>query len=115
MQAQQDPSSKVWPGKPTTFRKYHDVLVRFFQIPAVDRTGVTPASHRGGGATHLFFLTNDVTTVQWRGRWRSIQTLRVYLQELQAPMVLARLDPQARRRIDFFANAAPALLDAFSC
>ena len=30
-------------------------------------TGITPASHRGGGATHYFETTEDLVRLQWHG------------------------------------------------
>ena len=47
------------------------------------------------------------------GRWRSIQTLEYYLQEVAAQSLLATLPADSRRLIAMFAQAAPALVNSF--
>ena len=55
---------------PSQMRKLHDDVVRFLGIPTVGGIGITPGSHRGGGATALFESTGSLDFVRWRGRWR---------------------------------------------
>ena len=40
------PEQRLFPMKPENMRKYHNVLVTFFGIPAADGRGLTPASRR---------------------------------------------------------------------
>ena len=45
-------------------RCMHGHLVSVFGISSVDGQGITPASHRGGGATHRYrsvFLSEHIT------------------------------------------------------
>ncbi len=95
-----------------TFRKVHDALVRFFGVCTDEGVGITPGSHRGGGATFMFQELEDLNKTHWRGRWRQLRTLEVYVQEVAAVSVLPDLEPFARERIRRFGDAAPAILQA---
>ena len=88
----------------------HDALVTFFAVPPVDGTGITPASHRGGGATWFFQETGSLELTKWRGRWQQTRTLEVYLQEVAAASLLPELAPEARGRVQAWADLAPDLL-----
>lgn len=66
------------------YRAMHDALVTFFSVPPSDGSGITPASHRGGGATWFFQATGNLELTRWRGRWQQNRTLEVYLQEVAA-------------------------------
>ena len=104
------PEQRLFPMKPENMRKYHDALVTFFGIPAADGRGLTPASHRGGGATWTFEQTGDLELTRWRGRWASTsRTLEVYIQEVAAASVLPALNAGHRQRVLAFAQAAPVL------
>eukprot|EP00969_Alexandrium_andersonii_P302791 13384862-Alexandrium_andersonii.AAC.1 len=67
--ARHDPEVRISLGTPAQFRACHDMLVSFFQIGCAEGCGITPASHRGGGATHFFQITQNVDWAFWRGRW----------------------------------------------
>ena len=73
-------------------------------------TGITPSSHRGGGATWFFQATGNLELTRWRGRWQQNRTLEVYLQEVAAASLLPELSPDARRRVQVWADLAPMLL-----
>ena len=92
------------------YRQMHDALVSFFGVPPVDGTGITPASHRGGGATWFFQATGNLELTRWRGRWQQNRTLEVYLQEVAAASLLPELSPDARRRVQVWADLAPMFL-----
>ena len=92
------------------YRKAHDFLVSFFGIAAKDGVGLTPASHRGGGATHRFRMGVDLERIKWHGRWQSSKTLEVYIQEVAASSILPGLSQLQRDVIQDFAHAAPLLL-----
>ena len=47
------PGRRLFQGSPATFRRCHDALVRFFNVDTREGTGITPASHRAGGATRF--------------------------------------------------------------
>ena len=103
---------RLFQGSYSTFRKLHDALVRFFGISVEEGIGITPGSHRGGGATFLFQELEDLGKTQWRGRWRQLRTLEVYVQEVAAVSLLPELDVLARERIRRFGAAAPGILQA---
>ena len=71
---------------------------------------MTPASHRGGGATSLFNQTSDLELTRCRGRRSSSsRTLEIYIQEAGAASVIAGLSAQQRSRIALFAASARSL------
>ena len=73
----------------------------------MDGFGITPASHRGGGATLSFERTGDLELTRWRGRWSSTsRTLEIYIQEVAAASVLPSLDARHRELVLRFARSA---------
>lgn len=53
-----------------------------------------------GGATFLFRKFNeDLTRVQWRGRWKSYKMLETYVQELGASEIWIRFPQKIRDRV----------------
>ena len=56
---------KLFPGTAAQFRACHDYLVAFFGIACAEGLGLTPGSHRGGGATHLFQVSQSLDLTQW--------------------------------------------------
>ena len=105
------PNTRLFPMTYDNMRKYHDSLVTFFGIAASDGNGLTPASHRGGGATWMFEQTGDLDLTRWRGRWAgpTSRTLEVYIQEVAAASVLPGLDVAHRQRVLMFSQAAADL------
>jgi hypothetical protein len=101
-----NPDSFLWPNTPHQFRKCFDLIMEVLHVE-----GLTPASFRGGGATYLFEVTQDAPFVMRRGRWMSMRTMDIYLQELQAAMLLPRLSEIARMRIYTFASLSEHVTD----
>ena len=101
------PSQRLFAFTASQMRKLHDHLVSFFGIPTMDGFGITPASHRGGGATLSFERTGDLELTRWRGRWSSTsRTLEIYIQEVAAASVLPSLDARHRELVLRFARSA---------
>ena len=101
-----DASSRLFPISAAYLRVLHDHLVSFFGILCLDGIGLTPASHRAGGATHMFHECNSIDTVRWHGRCAcTSRTLEVYVQEVAALNVLPGLSADAIARIAFMARA----------
>ena len=50
--------------KPSVFRRLHDAVASHFGFSTRDGIGLTPSSHRGGGATTLFERSNDLNLVR---------------------------------------------------
>ena len=91
------PSQRLFAFNASQMRKYHDHLVSFFGLPALEGTGITPASHRGGGATLSFERTGKLELTRWRGRWSSTsRTLEIYIREVAAASVLPTVDARHR-------------------
>ena len=61
---------------------------------------VLPSGLRTGGATHFFMKWNeDLPCLMWRGRWRDLRMLSIYVQELSAGLVRMRLGPVDNARV----------------
>ena len=95
----------LWPLRPLDFRRRLDALFRELRVP-----GLTPASLRAGGATHLFMTTQDMEPVRWKGRWQSLRTVEHYVQEIHCISVLQNMSPTLRDRLAAFAAAAAGSL-----
>jgi integrase len=52
-----------------------------------------PHSLRHGGATHDFLLTNSIEHVQFRGRWKSMESSRRYIQTARAMLAAQDVPP----------------------
>ena len=98
----------------SSFRsRWNAVLVRLGVPSQVAASGPTPGSLRGSGATEFYLQTEDVPRIAWRGRWRKVETLEHYLQEVAAQLMLTDLPPAARTAIGEFADASSRLLNLF--
>ena len=105
------PESSLFPVSQSYMRLLHDKLVAWFGISCSDGTGITPASHRAGGATHMFLCSDSIERVRWHGRWScTSRTLEVYVQEVAALSLLPDLSAETRARIVYMARASLALL-----
>ena len=82
-------------------------------VPHSSAEGVTPGSLRGSGATWLYQVTENVPLVAWRGRWRRIQNLEYYLQEVAGQQFLLTLSDIARDRIALLNLHAEDLLHSY--
>ena len=70
---------------------------------------VLPSGLRTGGATFALQKSEeDLGRLLWRGRWRDIRILGIYIQELSAAMVRMKLQHddavRVRRLADVFAD-----------
>lgn len=74
-------------------------MLKELGVPVGQQHGLTPASLRSGGATHMFAMTQDVQLVRWRGRWQHTPTLEHYLQEVGSASTVPRLEPVARATV----------------
>ena len=59
----------------------------------------TLGSLRGGGATHMFRVTENITKLQYHGRWARQETVKSYLQEALSTQVLASASALARNQL----------------
>eukprot|EP00435_Cladocopium_sp_Y103_P030987 s2641_g7.t2 len=95
------PKERIWPYSAQLFR------TQFYQL--CERTCghsklVFPSSLRPGGATYLFQLWGeDVSKLQWRGRWLHMKTLIHYVQELGALNVMSKLSLTQKNKVSALA------------
>ena len=68
---------------------------------------------RGSGATALYLESENLSLIQWRGRWVQLKTTEHYIQEVGAQSLLAQMPAEARDVVRFFAEAAGPLLHSF--
>lgn len=108
------PAESLFIGGASAYRKRWDAAMQRLGIPVSQRLrGATPAVLRGSGATHMYLLTEDLPRVQWRGRWSQLKTVEHYVQEVAAQTFLARLDSQAKHRLQMLDRASAWLLHSF--
>ena len=68
---------------------------------------------RGSGATALCLESEDLSLIQWRGRWAQLKTVEHYIQEVAAQSLLAQMPPEDRAVAKLFADASGPLLHSF--
>ena len=100
----------IFKGTCQHFRRCHGAVAQFFGIVATEAHGLTPASHRGGGATFFFQQSEDLPRTQWRGRWRQLKSMEIYIQEVAAVAFVPNLSQASRELVGSFAAALPGLL-----
>ena len=106
------PGEKLWPRSSQTLRRRLDsVLERLGVIARDGERAIDLGSFRPGGATHLLQISEDSELVRRRGRWASHRVMEIYLQEIQAIVFLPNQPEPVRRRIVYFAQAFPVLLE----
>ncbi len=82
------PEQKLWIGTSTKFRKFFKRLLRHCKL---DYLGLLPSSLRTGGTTHFFLADYSTLSLQMLGRWKSHESLLIYIQECVALLVMERL------------------------
>jgi len=84
-------------GNPLVFAFSPDYLRRLMRSACVQlgvgHTAYVPHSLRHGGATADFLRTGSVERVQFRGRWKSMESLRTYVQTARALLAAQRVPP----------------------
>jgi hypothetical protein len=98
----------LWPASPAAFAGRLRASARAVTgMPSPYTVG----SLRTGGATHLFRLWDeDLPRLCWRGRWRDVNTVWHYVQELAATEIMQFFGEEAQRRIEGLAALLPALV-----
>ena len=72
----------------------------------IDPSLFTLGSLRGGGATEDFILHENLGRTQYKGRWRSPQSVGHYLQQALAILATIRLSSEAESLLDALAPLA---------
>ena len=107
-------TEKLAPYSAMAYRRRWDSLLHFLGVPTGSTApGPTPGGLRGSGATFFYIVIEDVAKVHWRGRWRRLETVELYLQEVAASTLLNHLRPDARAMVFAYADLADAVLSAF--
>ena len=82
-------------GNQRVFAPVTDAKLRELLHSACDTlrlpTQYVPHSLRHGGATYDFLRTRDIGFVQFRGRWKSMETARTYVQTARAMLAAQRV------------------------
>ena len=99
------------PWGASAFRSRWNAILQKLGVPAVG--GPTPGSLRGSGATELYIQLEDIPRIAWRGRWRRVETLEYYLQEVAAQLTFVDLPPATRAAVLQLADASDAVVRLF--
>eukprot|EP00435_Cladocopium_sp_Y103_P053469 s2702_g17.t1 len=108
------PTAPLFVGGASAYRRrWNAVLSKLGISVSMHSRGATPAVLRGSGATALYLQSEDLSLIQWRGRWAQLKTVEHYIQEVAAQSLLAQLSPRSRDVIKLFAEAAEPLIFSF--
>ena len=102
------PGEKLWPASQTSLSlRLRRGLRELVPLPHRFSLG----SLRAGGSTALFERWHeDVQRLQWRGRWREMNTLIHYVQALEATLISLHQNAATRERIDRLAQHCVSIL-----
>lgn len=91
-----------------TRKQHYDMFQKLLRRCELGHLGVTPASGRASGTTHLFMKGNSLEQLSFLGRWVSVSSLRSYIQEAGARLTWSKLSEEKHIRV-------AARLKSFSC
>ena len=94
----------LWPYSGQAFRSAFARLCRFFNVEA---QSFKPYSLRRGGATFLLQVGVPLDTILVRGRWRSLNVARLYLEDGLAQIPQLRGTPSTQKVIQHWASQTP--------
>ena len=83
------PDPRIFPFSPDFLRRLMRNTATALQLPA----HYTPHSLRHGGTTDDFLRNGSVERVQFRGRWKSMESVRRYVQTARAVLAAQRVPP----------------------
>ena len=92
----------LWPFSGSTLRNRLNRVLLSLGLP--HRPGQKPkplglSSLRGGGATWLITASESAEMVRRRGRWASMRSMEIYLQEIAAATYLNELDESVKTKV----------------
>ncbi len=93
---------KLWPLSAATLRQRLEKVLQRLALPF--RLGDRPkpltlASFRAGGATWLITQCESSEVVRRRGRWCSLRTMEIYIQEVMAETYINDISDKSRRLV----------------
>lgn len=97
----------LWPFSAATLRKRFDALLKALRLPTEICGGQAPFTRR---STHLLFQTEDSELTRRRGRWLSLRTMEIYLQEVLVATYVKKLPDESQCLIQKFASGFPLVL-----
>lgn len=106
-------NASLFAGSQLDFAAALRQLLTALGLPYGQGSGLTPASLRAGGATFWYHRFDSTEFVRFRGRWANTRMLEVYIQEVAATSLVARLHPSTQERVARFAACTPFLLRDF--
>ena len=108
------PSDRLWPSSAGTLRRRFNSLLVAVGLPTTRGPWGRPydlGSLRPGGASWLLMKTENTELIRRRGRWQSMRTLEIYLQDIQVATALHKLDEPVRRKIAHLAAGFSSILE----
>jgi integrase len=79
----------------------------------ISHCGYTPHSLRHGGASADFPMHGSIKQVQFRGRWKQVETIRTYVQAARALLAAQDVRPSLNQLGRQLSDSLPAVIDLF--
>eukprot|EP00438_Fugacium_kawagutii_P007015 Skav233751 [mRNA] locus=scaffold1792:258064:264229:- [translate_table: standard] len=99
------PGNPLWPHSGQAFRETFRKYCQFFRLCHLL---FKPYSLRRGGATHLLQAGVPMEAILLKGRWKSVQVARLYLQDALALLPSLRIPPSDQPRLVQFSSQTPS-------
>eukprot|EP00435_Cladocopium_sp_Y103_P036738 s1823_g9.t1 len=106
-------SERLWPLSAATLRRRFGDLMKALKLPQATEGRLRPfdlSSFRPGGASHLLNSCEDSEVVRRRGRWATVKTMEIYLQEVLYVTYVEKLPAASKEIINIAASSFPDLL-----
>lgn len=100
-------SNTIWPTSASAFRSLFYRGLEFLQL---GNHQYQPYSIRRGGATHAFVTQQTLEAILLRGRWRSLQVARLYLEDGQSQLSQLTTSPKAKSLLTTYQRGLPPRL-----
>ena len=104
-QLQPSPSSLIWNRSATVFRRQFRAVLETLDVHPL---GFQPYSLRRGGATFHFMRRCTMDSILLRGRWRSLNVGRLYLEDGMATLQQLNLSQRAKQLVRHFQVGLPS-------
>ena len=97
-----DPAGKLWSG---TLPSFHAAFKRAAAGVGLRHARLTPYSLRRGGATHEYLASKNLERVMLRGRWSSIRTAKIYIEDGAAILAEMKFSRVTQKSLDHYVSS----------
>ena len=99
----------LWPW---TRARHYEMFRSVLHRCSLKGVGITPASARAGGATHLYLTGLSLEHLAFLGRWVSVSSMRAYIQEGGYQLAWTQISAQDQKVLHNVVGACSSVLSS---